>query len=164
MHCRRGERWHNGEQGSYSEREVKIKLRGWKWSSKNNKKHQKSMELINTHSKINKSKSKGNTVSCDQSTPQQTNKQSIVLLFFLAKFLCTHREPGTKAKHDVHVWLQCVRCGVLWLAQALTLIKDTRSRQSLLDQVSFKDFSWSREDSVCCSSTGSFTCRWYDVA
>lgn len=62
--------------------EVEIKFRGWKWSSKNNKRHQKKSEINkNINSKINKSKSKIITVSCDQSTPQQTNEKRAFFLY-----------------------------------------------------------------------------------
>lgn len=54
----------------------------------------------------NKSKSKVISVSCDQSTPQQTNEKCrFPFSFFSAYDVCTHSEPGNRTKHGVHVWL-----------------------------------------------------------
>lgn len=43
MHCRRGERWHNGEQGRYSERGGGNKIQGMKMEQQ---KQQKASEKI----------------------------------------------------------------------------------------------------------------------
>lgn len=104
MHCRRGERWHNGEQGSYSERGGGNKIQGMKMEQqKQQKASEKIYEINKNKQQNNKSKRKTITVSCDQSTPQQTNEKC---LFFFAQFSCTHSEPGNRTKHDVHVCLQ----------------------------------------------------------
>lgn len=88
MHCRRGERWHNGEQGRYSERGGENKIQGMKMEQQ---KQQKASEkiflgLIKSKRQNNKSKSKIISVSCDQSTPQQTNKWEVSVLFLRNNF------------------------------------------------------------------------------
>lgn len=75
MHCRRGERWQNGQQGRYSERGGGNKIQGMKMEQQKQQKASEKVYGINKNKRQNnKSKSKIISVSCDQSTPQQTNK------------------------------------------------------------------------------------------
>lgn len=59
MHCRRGERWHNGEQGRYSERGGRNKIQGMKMEQQKQQKASEKIYGINKiNSKITKAKAK----------------------------------------------------------------------------------------------------------
>lgn len=115
MHCRRGERWHNGQsQVVIVSGPVETKFRGWIWSSKNNKRHcKKSSGLIKTQTAkiITKAGKKNKKINQFLVISQHHNKQTHECFFVSKLFIWTHSEPGNKTKHAVHVWLHVYAVG-----------------------------------------------------
>lgn len=83
---------------------------------------------------------------------QHHNKQmiSVSFLFCFCIILLYPRWARQYNKARCACVAVCVRCGVIWLAQALTLIKDTSSRQSLLDRMNSCGSSWCQDNTAPC--------------
>lgn len=91
---------------------VEIKLRGWEWSSKNNKRHQKkSLALIE---KLNKQNNKSRSKKC--SFLWSINTTTNIKKTF---FSITFSEPCNQKRCSVHVWHTCIVLGLM--AEALII-------------------------------------------
>lgn len=147
--------------------DVETKFRGWKWSSKNNKRHQKkSSGLIKkkhtNKQQNNKSKSKVISVSCDQSTPQQTNEKCRFLFSF---FLHMTYVPTVSQAIEQSTVCMCGCMCTLWGLTTGTGFNTNKRHKQQAVVFWTKWISMAALDvrTLSCVSV-SFTCGWYDVA
>lgn len=128
---------------------AEIKFKGWKWSSKNNKRHQKKSRGLKKFTKQQNNKSKNN-YSLLWSINATTNIQRCI---FFALFLSAHTEPSNMSKHGVYIYFSVYFVGSY----------DWHRRYHYWKTQAAGSQVWTNSASEPLWLWTSFTFRWYDM-